>query len=340
MQVNPPERRATHHRLVIKAVAARRGCRNLVPFAVKLAVLLAALPLLWLDRARTGRAATVWLLLGLSFGSHSYADVPVPPLEARVTDLTATLSDEQRRALEYKLAGFEERKGSQIAVLLVPTTQPETIEQYSMRVAQQWKLGRKGVDDGALLLIAKDDRALRIEVGYGLEGVLPDVAARHIVDEIIVPRFRDGDFSGGIDAGVDSMIKQIEGEPLPEPIWRPTPPPRSRFETFGKVLILAIVLLLAQHDRLRTKVGRFPAALIVSGLIGVLIWWVAETLIGAVVVGLCLFFLALLSRSSTQHATTGSGFLGLGRGGSWGGGLGGFGGGGGGFGGGGFSGRW
>jgi len=288
----------------------------------------------------TGRTVTAWLLLGLSFGSHSFADVPVPPLEARVTDLTATLSDEQRQALEYKLAGFEERKGSQIAVLLVPTTQPETVEQYSMRVVQQWKLGRKGVDDGVLLLIAKDDRTLRIEVGYGLEGVLPDVAARHIVDDIIVPHFRAGDFNAGIDAGVDSMIKLIEGEPLPEPAWRPTPPPTSRFDRFGKVLVLTIILLLVQHQRLRAMLGRFPAALIISGLIGVSIWWVAETLIGALVVGLGLFVVMLFSRTPRNQDTTWSGPFGLGHGGRWGGGLGGFGGGGGGFGGGGFSGRW
>jgi uncharacterized protein len=293
----------------------------------------------------SARAAIAWLavVLGLFVGGHSLAEVPVPPLEARVTDLTATLSDEQRRALEYKLAGFEERKGSQIAVLLVPTTQPETIEQYSMRVAQQWKLGRKGVDDGALLLIAKDDRALRLEVGYGLEGVLPDVTARRIVDEIIVPRFRDGDFSGGIDAGVDAMVKRIEGEPLPAPTW-PILPPTSRFDRYGTVLALTIILLLAEHGHLRSMVGRLPAAIIVSGAIGVSIWWVAQTFIGALVVALALFVITLLSRSSTSQDTIWNGPYrpgsGLGWGGRPGGFGGGFGGGGGGFGGGGFSGRW
>ncbi|HYL17525.1 MAG TPA: YgcG family protein, partial [Burkholderiales bacterium] len=143
--------------------------------------------------------------------------VPVPGLKARVTDLTHTLTPEQTAQLEQKLAAFESRKGSQIVVLIVPTTKPEEIEQYSIRVAEQWKVGRKGVDDGAILLVAKDDRALRIEVGYGLEGALPDVTAKRIVSDIIVPHFKTGDFYGGIDAGVDAMIKVVDGEQLPAP---------------------------------------------------------------------------------------------------------------------------
>ena len=135
----------------------------------------------------------------------------------RVTDLTSTLDAGQIQALEAKLAAFESRKGSQIAVLLVPSTQPETIEQYGIRVVDSWKLGRKGVDDGVLLLIAKDDRKLRIEVGYGLEGALNDATAKRIVSEIIGPDFKRGEFYAGIDAGVDAIIKVVEGEPLPPP---------------------------------------------------------------------------------------------------------------------------
>ena len=145
------------------------------------------------------------------------ADVAVPPLKARVTDLTGTLSASEANQLEQKLAAFEAKKGSQIAVLIVPTTQPETIEQYSIRVAEAWKLGRKGIDDGALLVIAKQDRALRIEVGYGLEGVLPDAIAKRIIEETIVPRLRQGNFAGGIDAGIDKIMGVIQGEPLPPP---------------------------------------------------------------------------------------------------------------------------
>ncbi len=137
--------------------------------------------------------------------------------KSRVTDLTGTLSANEAAQLEQKLAAFEAKKGSQIAVLIVPTTQPETIEQYSIRVADAWKLGRKGIDDGAVLLIAKQDRTVRIEVGYGLEGVLPDAIAKRIIEETIVPKLRQGNFAGAIDAGIDKMIGVIQGEPLPPP---------------------------------------------------------------------------------------------------------------------------
>src|SRR5215212_7951371 len=163
----------------------------------------------------------LWLALPalslLLFSSGAPADVAVPPLREPVTDLTGTLTSQQVAALEQQLRAFEAKKGSQIAVLLVPTTQPETIEQYSIRVAEAWKLGRRGVNDGALLLVAKDDRAVRIEVGYGLEGPLPDVLADRIVEQVIVPRFRRGDYFGGLTEGVTRMVALVEGEPLPEP---------------------------------------------------------------------------------------------------------------------------
>src|SRR5512147_166739 len=149
-----------------------------------------------------------------------HAEVAVPPLKARITDLTGTLTQSQRDTLERELQAFESRKGSQIAVLIVPTTRPEAIEQYSLRVAETWKLGRKGVDDGVLLLVAKDDRKLRIEVGYGLEGALNDATAKRIVSEVISPDFKRGEFYAGIDAGVTAISKVIEGEPLPPPAPR------------------------------------------------------------------------------------------------------------------------
>jgi uncharacterized protein len=142
------------------------------------------------------------------------AEVAIPPV-ARVTDLTGTLASGDIAALDAKLADLEQRKGSQVAVLVVPTTQPEVIEQYALRVAESWKIGRKGVDDGALLVVAKDDRKLRIEVGYGLEGALNDATAKRIVSDVIVPRFKADDYAGGITAGVDAMVAVIDGEPLP-----------------------------------------------------------------------------------------------------------------------------
>ncbi|MCP1650541.1 TPM domain-containing protein [Pseudomonas nitroreducens] len=138
------------------------------------------------------------------------APVAIPPLSARVTDLTQTLDAGQRAQLESQLAGLEQRKGAQIAVLLVPTIGEDSIEDYAVRAFEQWKLGRKGVDDGVLLVVAKNDRTLRIEVGYGLEGTITDVQAGRIIREQIVPFFQKGDFAGGIQAGVDSLIALIE----------------------------------------------------------------------------------------------------------------------------------
>ncbi|MFK4510273.1 putative membrane protein YgcG [Bradyrhizobium daqingense] len=154
--------------------------------------------------------ALVAVALFFVFVIPAHADVAVPELTGRVVDQTGTLSNADVATLSQKLRDFENRKGSQIAVLIVPTTQPETIEQFSIRVAEAWKLGRKNIDDGAILVVAKNDRHLRIEVGYGLEGALTDVTSRRIIDEIITPKFRTGDFAGGISDGVDRMIRVIE----------------------------------------------------------------------------------------------------------------------------------
>jgi uncharacterized protein len=149
--------------------------------------------------------------------SQAQAALPVPKLTARVTDLTGTLTAEQQSALEEKLSAFQARKGSQIAVLVTSTTAPEEIEQYSIRVVDQWKLGRANIDDGALLIVAKHDREMRIEVGKGLEGALTDITSNRIITETITPLFRQGDFYGGINAGLDQMFRVIDGEQLPPP---------------------------------------------------------------------------------------------------------------------------
>src|SRR5216117_683174 len=145
------------------------------------------------------------------------AEVAVPPLKARVTDLTGTLSGTQQQDLERRLREFESRKGSQIAVLMLPSTQPETIEEYSIRVADAWKIGRSKIDDGVILVIAKNDRKLRVEVGRGLEGAIPDAVAKRVVSDVITPHFRSGDFYGGVAAGTGALMKLIEGEGLPAP---------------------------------------------------------------------------------------------------------------------------
>ncbi|HLP41309.1 MAG TPA: TPM domain-containing protein, partial [Fibrobacteria bacterium] len=166
-------------------------------------------------------AAVLSLFCFLGLAVPAAAKVPVPPLTGRVVDLTGALTHEQADALEQRLRAFEESKGAQVVVLVVPTTRPEEIEQFSIRVAEAWKIGRTKSDDGAILLVALQDRALRIEVGYGLEGALTDLVSKRIVADIVTPHFRAGDIPGGIAAGVDAMLKVIEGEPLPPPERRP-----------------------------------------------------------------------------------------------------------------------
>lgn len=269
----------------------------------------------------------------------SQADVTIPSLKSHVNDLTATLSTHEVTLLEQKLAAFEKTKGSQIVVLIVPTTQPEAIEQYSIRVVEAWKLGRKKIDDGALLLIAKNDRTLRIEVGYGLEGVLPDAMAKRIIEEIIVPQFKAGNFVGGINAGIDTMLSLIAGESLPLPPTRhstASPSFSSALDNFIPILIGLIVL----GRLLQTLLGRLAGATVTSIGIGLIGWLMFSSIAAAILAAVFAFFFSLFQQ-------TGGGFYRNGRGNGSndhyrGGniGHGGFGGGGGGFGGGGASGRW
>jgi len=168
-----------------------------------------------MNRLLRTRFAFGLLLAGLAL--LAWAQVAVPDLSRRVTDLTATLGADQVATLESKLAAFEAQQGSQIAVLILPTTQPEDIDQFGIRVAEQWKIGRAKIDDGVILIVAKEDRKLRLEVGYGLEGAIPDAIAKRVIAETITPYFKAGDFYGGIDAGVQQLMRLIEGEPLPSP---------------------------------------------------------------------------------------------------------------------------
>src|SRR6266699_1424825 len=173
------------------------------------------------------------------------AEVAVPPLKARVTDLTGTLSGTQQQDLERRLREFESRKGSQIAVLMLPSTEPETIEEYSIRVADAWKIGRARVDDGVILVVAKNDRKLRVEVGRGLEGAIPDAIAKRVVSDIIAPYFRSGDFYGGVAAGTDALMKLVEGEPLPPRKGTANGDSRSQDHqgTFVLLLIFAFIVV-------------------------------------------------------------------------------------------------
>jgi len=260
------------------------------------------------------------------------AQIAVPPLIGRVTDQTGTLSAGQKAELEGTLQAFETRKGSQLAVLIVPTTAPESIEQYALRVVEQWKLGRKKVDDGAVLVVAKSDRALRLEVGYGLEGALNDATSKRIVSETISPRFKQGDFYGGITAGVDQIIRVVDGEPLPAPSVASSGGLADIQQYVPVIFILALVV----GGVLRSVLGRFPGALATGGAVAVVAWLVAGAVSIALVAGVMALLFTLVSGGMGGLGARGH-RGGFGTGGFGGGG---FGGGGGGFGGGGASARW
>lgn len=257
-----------------------------------------------------------------------FAATAIPPLQARVTDQTNMLDAATRQALEAKLAAFEQAKGSQIAVLIVATTEPEAIEQYSIRVVDSWQLGRRDVDDGVLLLFAMQDRAMRIEVGRGLEGAIPDAIAKRVIAEVITPHFQAGNFAAGIDAGVSALIKLVDGEPLPEPVSTHDGG-IAMHDTGPTILIIAILI----GGILRIFFGRLIGASVAGTLAFVAGWMLLGTLIAALFAALLAFFFTLL-RGTGGGRSTGGGFGGGGGGG------GGFSGGGGGFGGGGASGRW
>ena len=282
-------------------------------------------------------ARALAFLLFLGFCSIARSEIPVPPV-ARVVDQTGTLTAENRAALERMLEQFEARKGSQIAVVMVKTTAGEPSEQFALRVGEQWKLGRKRIDDGAILVIAKDDRALRIEVGYGLEGALNDATAKRIISDIITPRFREGDFFGGISAGLDRMIRVIDGEPLPPPA-REAPAASGGLFQFLPVLLIAVLVI---GGVLRAMLGRALGAAATGGVVGFLAWTLAGALAIGIVAGLLAFVFTLVSGFGAARRYGGfpGGFPGGLGGGGWGGGSRGWGGGGGTFGGGGASGRW
>lgn len=268
---------------------------------------------------------------------------PVPALAARVTDLTGTLDSQQKQVLEAELEALEKAKGAQLAVLLVPTTQPEDIAAYGIRVADAWKLGRAASDDGAILIVAKNDRRVRIEVGQGLEGAIPDAAAARIIREYIAPRFRAGDWYGGIRDATGALTKLINDEPLPPPL-ADEERPRASLETAAGISMFAAFLLHMFFNR--------APALLRGGAVGAGTGLVAWLLTGIVPFGIFVGVLALVFGMSGGGG--GGGFAnrggsggfgggswgGGGGGGSSGGGGGGFSGGGGGFSGGGASGSW
>src|SRR5262245_26124063 len=290
------------------------------------------------------------LALLLLFSCSAFAQLAIPPLRGPVTDLTGTLTQDQVARLEQQLRAFEAQKGSQIAILIVPTSEPESAQEYSLRVAEAWKLGRRGVNDGILVFVAKDDREVFIQVGYGLEGAVPDVMANRIREQVIVPRFRSGDFYGGLSEAVTRLTALIEGEPLPEPAARRAP--GGGVEGIGSVLPVLLMLVLVGGGILRRMLGTFGGASVTAGLAAAIVWFLTSTLVIAIGAAVIAFVIALLGGGggggwTNPRRRRWGGYTG-GWGGGWGGGGGGWGGGGGGgwsggggtFGGGGAGGRW
>ncbi|MCB1315078.1 MAG: YgcG family protein [Leptospiraceae bacterium] len=262
--------------------------------------------------------------------------IELPELTGRVVDQTGTLTASQQQQLAGKLKEFERAEGSQVVVVIIPTTEPEAIEQFTIRLAEAWQIGREDVDDGVILLVAKDDRNLRIEVGYGLEGAIPDAIAKRIIADIIVPHFKQDDYYAGIDAGVDAILARIKGEPLPEASGELSDEGGSAgdgMSTYASGAVVIIGFIVGIFLRATGSMGR--------QIVGAMIF-------GAVVFVVAFLVLWLLSQS-LYYAFLGfmfAAFAGRGRGGGIGGGGfssgggGGFSGGGGSFGGGGASGSW
>ncbi|HTP39795.1 MAG TPA: YgcG family protein [Steroidobacteraceae bacterium] len=284
------------------------------------------------------------LALGLWLAPAALADdlQKIPALQAHVTDLTGTLTAAEQSQLESQLVAFEQRKGAQIAVLIVGTTQPEDIDQYSIRVVEAWKLGRAKPDDGVLLLLAKDDRKLRIEVGYGLEGALTDALSSRIINDTMRPLLQQGQYFQAVNAGVQQILKVVDGEPLP--------PPDTTWQDKGSLLNMLPVLLFvffAVSSVLRRLFGHVPGAVISGGGAGLLTFVLLHALgfaIGAAALGFLVSLALGAIPGGWSMGGRGGGFGGFGGGGfgggRFGGGGGGFSGGGGGFGGGGASGSW
>ena len=284
------------------------------------------------DRRRLlARCAALGFFL-LLFALSAWSQVAVPELSRRVTDLTATLSADQLSRLETSLAGFEAKTGSQISVLIVPTTEPEDIAQFGIRVGDKWKIGRAKVDDGVILIVAKDDRRLRLEVGYGLEGAIPDAIAKRVIAEIITPYFKTGDFAGGIEAGVQQLMRLIEGESLPAPAASQV----QASEALFSVLVVGGVVAGWLLSLLINRPAAGAVAALGSGAFGAFLIGLSPLLLFIAV----FVYIAVASGFRNRGGWSSGGGLG---GGSWGGGGGtggSWGGGGGGFGGGGASGSW
>ena len=264
------------------------------------------------------RFLLLFALLCLPFATAAQQLAAIPPMQTPVVDTTATLDAASKQQLEQQALALQQRKGSQLQVLMIPTTQPETIEQYAVRAFESFKLGRKGVDDGVLLVVAKDDRKVRIEVGYGLEGAIPDITAGRVIQEYLVPHFRQGDFAGGVVAATAQLVKLIEGEPLPEPVAD-----NLTGADRGGDWLFALFAALLVGQFARALFNRLPAgirALFGGGASGGVAWLLSSALLVGGIGALIGFFIGLASGGGGGRFARDRGWGGYSGGGGWGGG--------------------
>ncbi len=293
---------------------------------------------------RVGAMALAWAFaLGIALAQEV---LPVPALSARVIDQTATLSEPQRAALEAKLAALEQQTGAQLVVLMLPSTAPEDIAAYANRVAATWKIGRREVGDGLLLVVAKNDRRVRIEVARTLEGAIPDLMAFRIIDQHITPAFRAGDYAGGLNAAVDALAALTKGENLPPP-EAGRPPGGAPGLQLDELMMFFFIGVPVIGGLLTALMGRKLGSLATAGAAGGIGWWLSASLLAAGIAGLvALLLVGVMGVGAARRGGVGAGPVIWGGGGFGGRGGGGFGGGGfgsgggGSFGGGGASGGW
>ena len=267
------------------------------------------------------RVLLALLLPCLPFAAAAQQQAAIPAFDSPVVDTTGTLDAASKQQLEQQALALQQRKGSQLQVLVIPSTRPETIEQYAVRAFEAFKLGRKGIDDGLLLVIAKDDRKVRIEVGYGLEGAIPDITAGRVIQEYMVPKFRQGDYAGGIVDATAQLVKLIDGEPLPEPVAdNPTGPDR------GDEWLFALVAAFFVASFLRSIFGGLPAgvrALLCGGGAGIAALFLSSLLFVGGFGALIGFIVGIVSGGGGGRYARHRDWGGFGGGGGWSGGSGG-----------------
>ena len=270
-----------------------------------------------------------WLLC-LAPWARAQQLAAIPALDSPVVDTTGTLDAAAKQQLEQQALALQQRKGSQLQVLMVASTQPESIEQYTQRVFDAWKLGRKGVDDAVLVVVAKDDHNARIQPGYGLEGAIPDITAGRVIREYMAPKFRAGDFAGGLVDATAQVVKLIDGEPLPEPMSK-----QGDSGSGGGDWLFALFIALVVAQIARAIFGKLPAGVrgILGGGAAGGVAWLLSSLVPVAGIGAFIGLLIGLTTARSGRYARDGGWGGFGGGGFGGGGFGGggFGGGGGGW---------